>query len=74
MNAEMNGDTSEINLVLECNGNDEAMLTYEERRLEIELYVQALEIAQRCRVDISAVSIRFVQTTARSHGDRRHRS
>ena len=65
MNAQMNNDTRDIKLVFECNGNDEAVLVYEERRLEIALYVQALEIAQRRQVDISAVSIRFVQSTAR---------
>ena len=56
---------AEIKLVFECNGNDETVLAYEERRLEIALYVQALEISQRRNVDISAVSIRFVQSTAR---------
>ena len=60
---------AEIKLVFECNGNDETVLAYEERCLEIALYVQALEIAQRRNVDISAVSIRFVQPPACKHGD-----
>jgi hypothetical protein len=64
MNTDACDDTGDIKLVFEWNGNDEVVLPYEERRLEIALYVQVLEIARRRHVDISAVSLRFVSTPA----------
>lgn len=53
-------ELKDIHVVFECNGSDELVLGYEERRLEIGLLVEAMEIANRKGVDISQVSIRFV--------------
>jgi hypothetical protein len=65
MTAEMNEDTRGIKVVFECNGSDELVLDYEERRLEIGLLVEVVAIANRKGVDLSEVTIRFVaQKTA----------
>lgn len=65
MKKSFDDDIRNIQLVFECNGNDEVMLDYEERRLEIALFVQVMEIAQRRNVEMSAVTIRFVQQVVR---------
>ena len=65
MKKSFDDDIRNIQLVFECNGNDEVVLAYEERRLEIALFVQVMEIAQRCNVEMSAVTIRFVQQVVR---------
>ena len=61
MTTEMNESPRDIKLVFEYNGSDELVLAYDERRLEIGLLVEVMAIANRKGVDLSEITIRFVE-------------